>query len=312
MTRSVRHALAALIFVASGVACGASEERAEGSVAAAAGATSSVPAEGVESSRPEVIDLWAAGTAAFGVFVPDERPRTDRRDGEPRPPPLYTREGGARLAANPLYDYLFLNLERAYDAQAVREIAEGLKSPDAVSRKALLVRIPPISTDGEAAARARVREILDAGADGVVLPHVRSVEEARTAIAFFDDAGASVWSPANPGGTVIAMLMVEDPAAVAAADRIASLGGFSVLACGIGSLTAALDGDRAAAEEGNLRVLDESKAAGLADMITANEQDVADRVEQGFLALLMAGPGPTTRYGWVGRPPDATSLPEVT
>jgi 2-keto-3-deoxy-L-rhamnonate aldolase RhmA len=123
----------------------------------------------------------------------------------------------------------------------------------------------------------------------VVLPHVRGVEEARTAISFFESADADVWSPDNPDGDVIAMLMLEDPDAVAVAEEIAALPGFSVLACGIGSLRGALGGDRDAAEAGNQAVLRYATAAGLPDMITANSDDVAQRIEQGFLGLLMQG-----------------------
>ena len=66
--------------------------------------------------------------------------------------------------------------------------------------------------------------------------------------------------------------------------------GVGGLACGIGSLTRALDGDRAAAESGNQEVLRHSKRIGVADMITANSENIAQRVEEGFLALLMQGP----------------------
>src|SRR5438045_2513772 len=93
---------------------------------------------------------------------------------------------------NPLYDYVFLNLEGRYDAAAVKAMADGLRSPNAVSRKALIVRIPPIDVDG--------------------------------------------------------------------------------------------------AEAGTQTVLAEAKRAKLADMLTANPQDVAQRVKEGFLALLMQGP----------------------
>ena len=48
-------------------------------------------------------------------------------------------------------------------------------------------------------------------------------------------------------------------------------------------------GDREAAEAGVQRVLAASKRAGLVNMLTANTQDVATRIEQGFLALLMQG-----------------------
>ncbi len=160
----------------------------------------------------------------------------------------------------------------------------------AVSRKTLLVRIPPISTDGEDAARARVKEILDLGADGVILPHVRNVAEARLAVSFFAEAGADVWSPSNPSGEIIAMIMLEDPDALAQVAEIADIPGYSMLACGIGSLTRALDGDREAAEAGNQEVLAHAKRVGVADMITANAETIEQRVQEGFLGLLMQGP----------------------
>lgn len=215
-----------------------------------------------------VTELWAQGKAAFGVYVP--------------------RENGHRLVSNPLYDYLFLNLESAYDATAIRAMVDALKNP-ASRRMALIVRIPSIERDGAAATKARVKEALDAGADGVTIPHVRSVEEAKQAISFFADAGANVWSPSNPRGDTLAMLMLEDPAAVAQAAAIADLNGYSILACGIGSLTQALGGDRAGAEAGTQKVLAETKRTKLADMLTANPQDVEKRVKEGFLALLMQG-----------------------
>ncbi|MDE0075031.1 MAG: aldolase/citrate lyase family protein [Gammaproteobacteria bacterium] len=263
-------------------------------------------AEAEVARATSTIGLWERNLAAFGVFVPPEfagggGPGAAAAPGagpgaEPgagpgargqRGPPRYTVEGGRELARNPLLDFVFLNLERSYDPAAVEAIATGLRSPGAVGRKTLLVRIPSIEQDGEEATRARVREALELGADGVVLPHVRNVAEARAAVSFFEDTGADVWSPANPDGTVIAMLMVEDPDAVAEAAAIADVPGYSVLACGIGSLTGALGGDREAAEQGNQAVLAEATRAGLADMITANAGDIGQRVGEGFLGLLM-------------------------
>ena len=77
--------------------------------------------------------------------------------------------------------------------------------------------------------------------------------------------------------------------ALAMVTEIADTPGYSVLACGIGSLTRAL-GDREAAETGNQEVLSHAKRVGVADMITANIRDIEERVQQGFLALLMQGP----------------------
>jgi beta-lactamase class D len=235
-------------------------------------------------------ELWAQGKPAFGVYAPNENPGPRGQRGQPPQPAVYTREGGEKLAMNPLYDYVFLNLEARYDAAAVKAMADGLRSPAASSRKALIVRIPPIDAEGAAAAKARVKEALELGADGVTIPHVTSVEEAKLAISFFQDAKANVWSPSNPAGRTIAMLMLEDPAAVARASEVADLKGYSILACGIGSLAQAMGGDRAGAEAGTQKVLAEAKRVRLPDMLTANPQDVAQRVKEGFLALLMQGP----------------------
>ena len=272
-----------------------------------------------------LIDLWGESKTAFGVYVPNEAPpppagargrgaggqggRGARGRGA-RPAPVYTVDGGRILAENPLYDFVFLNIEGNYDVEAVRAIGEGIRSDTAVSRKTFLVRIPTIERDGAELTKERVQEVLDLGADGVVIPHIRGTEEAQLAISFFTDAGADVWSPSNPTGEIIAMLMLEDPDAIAEATQVADLAGVSILACGIGSLTGAIsaqmregvegemtDEARATlrqeassvAEEGNIKVLDETKRVGIADMITANANNVEQRVQEGFLALLMSG-----------------------
>jgi 2-keto-3-deoxy-L-rhamnonate aldolase RhmA len=230
------------------------------------------------TANAQVLDLWPKGKVAFGVYAPSE--------GERGKPPVYTAEGAARAAANPLYDYVFLNLEGAYDPAAVKAYGAGLKK---TSRKTLIVRIPPISKDGAEATKARVKEILDAGADGVTIPHIRDLEEAKLALSFFAAAKANVWSPSNPKGTKLAMLMLEDPKAIAQRKEIADLKGISILACGIGSLAQALGGDRAAAEAGTQQVLVETKRVKIANMLTANAKDVETRIKEGFLALLMQG-----------------------
>ena len=249
-------------------------------------------------SSTRLIQLWSAGTPAFGVFVPNERPRGEVAPDGSRLPPLYTTEGGASLGEDPLLDYLFLNLEGNYDTEAVAAIAEGIGQSDKAEGPSLLVRIPPIERDGAEAARARVIESLQLGADGIVIPHVRSAEEARLAVSFFTDAGVSVWSPDNPGGEKLAMIMIEDAGALAAAAEIADTPGYSVLACGIGSLSRDL-GSREAGESGTQEVLQQSARVGLPNMITANAQDVEQRLEEGFLGLLMSGPsaGEAIRIG---------------
>ena len=290
---------------------------------AGCGRTSEPPAEAEPAAgtgqENAMIDLWEQNEIAFGILVPNEAPPPPPGEGRgrgrgSRPPAFYTAQGGEALARSPLYDFVFLNLEGGYDAGAISAISEGLRSPRAVSRKTLLVRIPPISSEdaGAEVTRARVKEALDLGADGVVLPHVRNIEEVQLAVSFFAEAGADVWSPSNPDGEVLAMLMLEDPAAVADAAAIADLGGYSALSCGCGSLGGAIrrelmgDADpaslsdedreaigaeaRAAAEEGNQKVLREARRAGLANMTVASLDDIEQRVGEGFSAFVMLRP----------------------
>ena len=268
-----------------------------------------------------LIDLWMQGKPAFGVFVPNENAPPPRPAGLPRPEappaapgaapgagapgggrggpggggnrpkPLYTKAGGEKLAANPLYDFVFLNLEGAYDSAAVKAIAEGLGASGAGSRKSLIVRVPAFHED-PAAGRMRIREVFAAGGDGVTFPHVENLDEARQILAAFQAETINVWTPDNPKGEKIAMMMLEDPAAVAQAAEFANLKGYSLLACGIGSLRGALKGDAAGAEAGTQKVLAETKRTRLVNMLTATAQDVEQRIKEGFLGILAQGQDP--------------------
>jgi 2-keto-3-deoxy-L-rhamnonate aldolase RhmA len=230
------------------------------------------------AANAQVLDLWPQGKVAFGVYAPSEAPRGA--------PPVYSAEGAAKVGGNPLYDFVFLNLEGAYDPAAVKAYGAGLKK---AGNKTLIVRIPPISKDGAETTKARVKEILDAGADGVTIPHIRDLAEAKLALSFFDAAKANVWSPSNPAGTKLAMLMLEDPKAIAQRKEIAGLKGLSILACGIGSLAQALGGDRAGAEAGTQQVLVETKRVKIANMLPATVKDVEQRLKEGFSAILGQG-----------------------
>lgn len=245
------------------------------------------------AQKTAALDLWRQGKVAFGVFVPNEDP-TPRQPGAPRgemKPAVYTRAGGEKLAANPLYDFLFLNLEPRWDVAAVKAMAEGLRSSGAANRKTLIVRLPTPEADGLDAVKTRIKEAFDAGADGVTVPHVRGLDEAKQVLGFFRDAKVNIWSPQNPNGDKIAMLMIEDPGALAQAKEIADLKGYSVLACGIGSLTQALGGNREAAEAGNQKILAETKRTKLVNMLTTSTRDVEQRVKEGFLGLIAQGQG---------------------
>lgn len=248
------------------------------------------PAAAQQSSNP-LVTLWSQGKPAFGVFVPNEAPRpaAPRGDGAPRerPKPVYTEAGGEKLAANPLYDYVFLNLEGAYDSAAVKAVAAGLRKGSG-ARKALIVRVPAFHED-PAQGRVRMREVFAAGADGITFPHVESLDEGKQILAAAAAEKINVWSPDNPKGDKILMMMLEDPKAVSQAAEFANLKGYSVLACGIGSLRGALKGDAAGAEAGTQQVLAATKRAKLPNMLTATTQDVEQRLKEGFLGILAQG-----------------------
>jgi hypothetical protein len=158
------------------------------------------------------------------------------------------------------------------------------------ARKSLIVRVPAWHAD-PAQARVRLREVFAAGADGITFPHVENLGEAKQIIAAAQAEKINVWSPDHPKGDKLLMMMLEDPAAVAQAAEFVDLDGFSILACGIGSLRGALKGDGAAAEAGTQKVLAETKRARLPNMLTANVKDVEQRIKEGFLGLLMQGQG---------------------
>ena len=298
------------------------------------------PFPGVNAQKKHqnaMIDIWTQGKPVFGVYVPamgqplwnqpaapaatataaqQTAPAQGMR-GQARPDPVYTREIGEALAKDALVDFAFLNLEGGYDASGAKAILDGLRSSAASHRVSLLVRIPSIQDAGAEVTRVRVKQLLDIGVDGVVHPENRGIEDARLAVSFYADANADVWSPMNPNGERIAMIMLEDPVALSQAKEVADMKNFSILACGIGSLGGAfraggivnvlvawglLPQDKAGQlnEIGTQKLLAEAKRVGIPDMLTASGTKDADgvpnvvkRVKEGFLALLLSGPGST-------------------
>ncbi|MBI4472669.1 MAG: hypothetical protein HY646_08380 [Acidobacteria bacterium] len=277
-----------------------------------------------------IIDLWAEGKTAFGVYVPSEgqplpsqpapqrggrgergeRGERGRGQGQrgPQAPPRYTRAIGEALAKNPLYDFVFLNLEGAFSIDAVKAINEGLRAPGASSRKTLIVRIPPIGDADPQITKDRVKASFDAGADAVTIPHVEGLEQAKLAISFFAAATNNIWTPDNPAGEKLGMIMIEDPQTLTVTRQIAELKGYSMLACGVGSIGGAFRAGGVVAglqylglltpeqttnlgELATARVLEESKRTKLANMITAGPQNLQQRLKDGFQALLFSGAG---------------------
>ena len=70
---------------------------------------------------------------------------------------------------------------------------------------------------------------------------------------------------------------------------IAALPGYSLLSCGIGSLTRDMGGNAADAEAACQRVRDLGAKAGMPSMMTATAATITDRMAKGYRGLLLSG-----------------------
>ena len=164
-----------------------------------------------------------SGKPAFGIYAPNEN--TGPRGQGPRPA-VYTREGGEKLSMNPLYDFVFLNLEGSYDGAAIKAMAEGLRSaerrrpqgahrPHPADRKGWRCRDYACARQGGVRCRRRRR-------DDSPHPQRRRSEAGDR---FLPGREGERLVAVESQRRRIAMLMLEDPAAVAQAKEIADLEG---------------------------------------------------------------------------------------
>jgi 2-keto-3-deoxy-L-rhamnonate aldolase RhmA len=244
-------AMSALALAVAGLATGAGRAARQGARASA------------------MIRLLEAGEVVFGSFVEDKSP------------------GGAEaLSRDRRLDFVFYDMEHAeFDPATLTTFIEAARRAE--DRKAVLVRIAPLHDD-PAAAKERIRAVVGAGADGIVLPHVLDPAEARQGIAWIEEATDRLW-PVHPDGDFLAFLMVEDPDSVGRAREIFSTTGVGVGSPGPGSLRQAYGGDMKAVEAAVESVLGACKASGVPCANTAREADVESKVRRGFRVLITQG-----------------------
>lgn len=101
--------------------------------------------------------------------------------------------------------------------------------------------------------------------------------------------GSDVW-PANPNGTLINMLLIEDREAVGNARQIVNTPGVSIVFPGPGDLRRAYDRDMEAVEQAIQTVLAACKEFDVACGITAGVDDIAARLAQGFRVIIVTEP----------------------
>lgn len=215
-----------------------------------------------------IVELLAGGQAVFGTFSGDMTP-----------------EQGAAIVSERGADFILYSLEDGpFDLAAMSAYMRGMEEGAAaagVSPQAVLLRIPPIGDDPDAA-RGRVTDAVAAGVDGIVYPHLQNAEQARLSV----DALPGSW-PADPRGRLVDVLIVEDRAGIENVRDIVSTPGLSVVFAGPGDLRRAYDGDMEAVEAAIQAVLSACLEFDVACGVTAGVDDIAERLEQGFRVIIV-------------------------
>jgi 4-hydroxy-2-oxoheptanedioate aldolase len=212
-----------------------------------------------------------------------------------------------------------------------KRIAEkGSLQPDVVP----LVRIPPNGRDHD---QWVIKQTLDTGVYGLVLPHLNTVEEAQAAVvaarypqvpgaADFEPAGQRGWSraacrywgltpqeyydaadlwPMDPDGNTLLMGIIEETEGVKnVRDIVRQVKGIGAIWAGPGDLSISMglrgDTNHPNVQEALLKVLAACHESGVPCAVGATADEVAKRLEQGF-RIIIASPVKSTPMLDAGR-----------
>jgi len=200
-----------------------------------------------------------------------------------------------------------------------KRIAEkGSLQPDVVP----LVRIPPNGRDHD---QWVIKQTLDTGVYGLVLPHLNRVEEAQAAVAAarypqvpgaadFEPEGQRCWSraacrywgltpqeyydaadlwPMDPDGNTLLMGIIEETEGVKnVRDIVRQVKGIGAIWAGPGDLSISMglrgDTNHPNVQEALLKVLAACHEFGVPCAVGATADEVAKRLEQGFRIIIAA------------------------
>lgn len=249
----------------------------------------------------KIVELLDAGKPVFGIF---SGPKT------PQSAVAQTRHGA---------DFIFYSMESGpFDVPGMQVYMQFLLEREALATSTsnehpVITRIPPIR-DGRVEAQDRIKRVLDAGAYGLVFPHVDSAEDAvhgARSMRFrpeglrpgdtgdaprywgLDEAAyrqkADLW-PLNPGGELVNVVLIEDKVGIAKAREIVSAEGVTVAIPGPGDLNRAYEGDREAVEGAIQTVLAACKEFDVVCGITAGPDDIEKRLDEGFRFFIVTSP----------------------
>jgi 4-hydroxy-2-oxoheptanedioate aldolase len=266
-----------------------------------------LPAAGQTKPRHnKLIDVLARNQVVFGWFSPGR-----------------TRDHAKRAAADPLMDFVFINMEavQSYRPDDIRSFTQAMvegglkKNPNSL---ALMTRLP-IFHDDPAAARQRTAEMLNLGVQAIVFPDMESGEEAQQALGAMryaqapnskhaappgtrpDGAGdaPAFWGvseaeykqkadvyPINPDGELASIFIVESVKGIENSREITRARP-TVAFAGPGTLRRNLNGDMEKVEAAIQTQLASCKEFNVPCGITANAADIAKRIKEGFRVIII-------------------------
>ena len=266
-----------------------------------------IPAAGQTTSRHnKLIDVLARNQVVFGWFSPGRTP-----------------EQAKRAAADPLMDFVFINMEavQSYRPDDIRTFMQAMvegglrKNPNSL---ALMTRLP-IFHDDPAAARQRTAEMLNMGVQAIVFPDMESGEEAQQAIGsmrYPKAAGSKQAAPAgtrpegvgdapafwgisepeykqkadvypiNPDGELASIFIVESVKGIENSREITRARP-TVAFAGPGTLRRNLQGDMVKVEAAIQTQLASCKEFNVPCGITANASDIEKRIKEGFRVIII-------------------------
>lgn len=252
-----------------------------------------------------VIDLMLAKRPAIGIFSQNLSPRT------------------AAWVASSKLDYVVIDLEHSpYDASRLESYLMAMTDKKRIletgSLQPKVVPIVRVPTAGRERLLFVIKQVLDLGPMGVLVPHIDNAEDALAAVracrfpqpkgsAYFEPTGlrgvgydwaarqwglnrtdygkrADLW-PLNPEGEMLLWLMIETKAAVENIEeivRVPGIGGFFIGPADLSTSLGVSRGDPEL-EEAIQKVLAACQAANVPCGLF--DSKVTERVEQGFQFL---------------------------
>ena len=249
------------------------------------------------------IETLAKGEPVFGLFSGDFSP------------------ANARALARSNLDYVLIDMEHtAFSMETLQEFLLGMTDKQRIAeqghtqmRTTPIVRLP---ANGRNDPEWMVKQILDIGAFGIMVPYVETAEQARRAVAAMrypqprgseiadpvgvrgSSPGVATWYwgvsdytqradtwPLNERGELLAVLQIESLQGVQNAEAIMTTPGVSAIFVGPAdlSMNMGLPGNHPEVQEAIASVVALCKEHNVPCGITTSANDIVARLEQGFL-----------------------------